>query len=181
MNKNIKKLNSKKGMTLVELLVGVAIVVIVFAGTIGAMVGGYSTTVNNADHNKVDATNQATNEIIMGTVKSLGFSGKADAQKCINQLKVVKSIPESPESSDPPLEIVRAKAIQGAAENRCSGIEFVDKTEFPKDDVDCQYTIIVPDTPTKAGSKEIDGVIIKTAMKSSAGFVVNQSFVPYAG
>lgn len=176
MNKKIKKRNSKKGMTLVELLVGVAIVVIVFAGTLGAMVGGYSTTVNNADQNKINATNQATNEIIMGTVKSLGFSGKADAQKCVDELKVIKT---TTEPDDPPAERIQAKAIQGAAEKRCSGIEYVDQDQFPKDNVDCQYTIIIPNSPTMVDSQEIDGIIIKTAMKSSSGFVINQSFVPY--
>ena len=36
------RLHSKKGMSLVEILVAVTIIVIVFGGTIGAMANGYS-------------------------------------------------------------------------------------------------------------------------------------------
>lgn len=176
MNKKVKKLRSKKGMTLVELLVGIAIVVIVFAGTLGAMIGGYSTTVNNADQNRVNATNEATNEVIMSTIKMMKFADKNSANKCIDELKAL-SITSTP--STPSDERVKAEAIQDAAEKKCTGIQFVESSSFPNKNVDCQYTLITLDNPTQASSQNIDGVIIKTAIKSSSGFVINQSFVPY--
>ncbi|MGN1456337.1 MAG: prepilin-type N-terminal cleavage/methylation domain-containing protein [Acutalibacteraceae bacterium] len=167
MNKKIKKMYSKKGMTLVELLVGIAIVVIVFAGTLGAMVGGYSTTVSNANSNKVSSTNEAVNEIIMNTVQNIGFATKTGADNCIAAIKSGANDPS-------------AEAIKGAAKSKCDDIKFVDSADFPKNDVDNQYTLITDQKP-KINSKEIAGVIIKTAMKSSSGFVINQSFVPYSG
>ena len=60
-----KKIRSKKGMTLVEILVGVTIVVIVFASTLGAMVTGYTTTLFNADENRSAVLNSSVNEIVL--------------------------------------------------------------------------------------------------------------------
>lgn len=164
MRNKIKKLRSKKGLTLVELLVGIAIVVIVFAGTLGAMVGGYTTTVGNADQNKVAAKNVATNEVIMDTIKKIEFKAIEDAEDCVDALKNG--------STDP-----SATAIQAAAEKQCSGIKFVDSASFPDSNTDCQYTLLVGQT-TQTNGQTISGVIVKTAMKSSVGFVINQSFIP---
>ncbi|MGN0470796.1 MAG: type II secretion system protein [Acutalibacteraceae bacterium] len=164
MNKKTKRLRSKKGMTLVELLVGVTIVVIVFAGTLGAMFGGFSTTVGNADQNKVAAKNVATNEVIMDTIKKIELKIE-DAEDCVDALKTGSTEPS-------------AAAIQAAAEKQCSGIKYVDSSQYPKNDVDCQYTLIIDKTSSVNGHN-VKGIIIKTAMKSSAGFVFNQSFVPY--
>ena len=52
-----KKMKSKKGITLVEILIGVTIVVIVFASTLGAMVGGFTTTMYNSDENRAAVLN----------------------------------------------------------------------------------------------------------------------------
>ena len=87
MNKKIEKIYSKKGMTLVEIIVGIAIIVIVFAGTLGAMVGGYTTTVKNADQNKVASENKALNEILMDTIGKLGFANASDAANCVSVLE----------------------------------------------------------------------------------------------
>lgn len=177
MNKKIKKQNSKKGMTLVELLVGVAIVVIVFAGTVGAMVGGYSTTVNNADQNKAAAINESVNEIIMNTVKKLDLLAE-DAADCVSALES-GSLEVSGADSN-------AVAIKGAVDSKCKNLKmdateyykFIKSGDFPKDGVDYQYTLITDQT-TNANGQDISGIIVKTAMKSSSGFVINQSFVPY--
>lgn len=164
MSKKMKRLHSKKGMTLVELLVGITIVVVVFAGTLGAMFGGYSTTVGNADQNKVAAKNVATNEVIMDTIKTIALKDE-DAEDCVDALKTGSTEPS-------------AIAIQAAAEKQCSGIKYVDSSQYPDKNIDCQYTMII-DKTTSVNGHNIKGIIIKTAMKSSGDFVYNQSFVPY--
>ena len=50
--KKIPKLRSKKGMTLVEILAGVVIIVIVFGATLSAMTNGFSSTLRNATANR---------------------------------------------------------------------------------------------------------------------------------
>lgn len=168
-----RKLRSKKGMTLVEIIIGVAIIVIVFAGTLGAMVSGYTTTVKNADQNQVDAENKALNEILMDTIKKLDFSDADDAAACVSALENSGALESSGADNN-------ATAIKTVAEKKCSGIKYVKSGDFPDENIDYQYTLITDQSP-KANSKDIPGVIIKTAMKSSAGWVINQSFVPYSG
>lgn len=168
MNKKIEKIYSKKGMTLVEIIVGIAIIVIVFAGTLGAMVGGYTTTVKNADQNKVASENKALNEILMDTIGKLGFANASDAANCVSVLENATGTNDN------------ATAIKTVAEKKCSGVKYVKSADFPDENTDCQYTLITDKSP-KADTQDIPGVIIKTAMKSSAGWVINQSFVPYGG
>ena len=71
-NKAKNKIRSKKGMTLVEIVVGISLVVIVFASCLGAMVGGYTTTIYNSDENRVAVLNGSLNEIIVSTIHNYG-------------------------------------------------------------------------------------------------------------
>lgn len=76
--RRLKKLRSKKGISLIELVVGITIVVIVFSSTLGAMVGGYTTTLYNADDTKAATLNASLNEIIMNTIIDAGVKTKDD-------------------------------------------------------------------------------------------------------
>lgn len=174
MNTKIKKLRSKKGMTLVELLVGVTIVVIVFAATLGAMSGGFSTTVGNANQNKVDAINQSVNEVIMDMVKVIGFEDSTEVNDCISEIKKYQAGTGASNTE----ARKNAEAIHEAADKLSSGIKYVDSSAFPDASIECQYTFISDKKPT-VNSQNVPGIIIKTAMKSASGYVVSQSFVPY--
>lgn len=72
---------SKKGMSLVELIVGVTIIAIVLASAAGAIVTGYKTTMDNAERNKVAAISSSMNEVIMKAVKNCGFNNRHEASK----------------------------------------------------------------------------------------------------
>ncbi|MDD6488616.1 MAG: prepilin-type N-terminal cleavage/methylation domain-containing protein [Clostridia bacterium] len=173
MNIKKKKFRSKRGMTLVELVIGIAIVVIVFASTLGAMVGGYSTTVNNADENKVAAQNAATNEVIMRTLKSLQWESADDANDCLDALRA-----GNPASDDAAAAINAAATIYAADTHTYIGMQFVDSGSFPSDSVDYQYTLL--EATSQVDGKDITGTVVKTAMKTStSGFVINESFAPY--
>ena len=72
---------SKKGMSLVELVVGVTIIAIVLASAAGAIVTGYKTTIDNAERNKVAAISSSMNEVVMKAVKNCGFNNRHEASK----------------------------------------------------------------------------------------------------
>lgn len=156
------KFKSKKAMTLVELIVGITIVVIVFAGTLGAIVSGYTTTIKNADQNKVAAKNAAVNEVIMQAVKIQGWTEE---------------------------QTLIPNAIDEAAKSECTDVVYVEPSMFPDDTYDCQYTLIFDNdssadiskvnTPS-ASQVEIRGVTIRTSMKYAGGIVTYESFVPYS-
>jgi len=79
LRQNIPKYRSKKGMSLVELVVGVTIIAIVLASAAGAIVTGYKTTIDNAERNKVAAISASMNEVIMKAVKNCSFNNKHEA------------------------------------------------------------------------------------------------------
>lgn len=165
---NIRQIKpkSKKGLTLIEIVVGVTIVVIVFASTLGAMVSGYTTTLKNADENKAAIKSAAVNEIIMKTISNLNLEDEASVNDIINTINDSNNV------------------IKVAAEKECSNIKYVSYGDFLKEAKgDEQYTIIAEQTSDiTSGStkKTVKGIIIKTAVKSSSGFVSNETFVPYA-
>ena len=155
-------LKSKKGMTLIELVIAITIIVIIFAGTLGALVNGYTTTIYNANHDQMAAKSAAVNEIIMQAVKRYEW-------------------PEGTNSTS--VDPDHLNAIDEAAKAECSSIIYVDPADFPKDNVDYQYTIIydapVSTAKTASSSVNIPGVTIRTAINSASGLFINESFVPY--
>lgn len=170
------KLSSKKGMTLVELIIGIAIVVIIFASTLGTMTNGYTTTVYNADKNKVAAQNASLNQVITETVKKMG----------INEIPA-----DAPYSAAPAVGAVATSGqvpnvIHEAADFECSGVQYVEPANFPNQDISNQYTIIFDTASTSytnvsspTSSIEIKGITIRTAMNSADGMLIYESFVPY--
>lgn len=159
-----QKFKSKKGVTLVELLVGIAIIVIVFASTLGAMATGYTTTVYNADQNKVSAKNASVNEVIMKAVQVKGWSAAPAGVSFDDD----STIPNS---------------IKQTALSECSDIKYVKPADFPNNTDSNQYTIIIDSasevSKTGASKITIKGITIKTAMKGADGLNIYESFVPY--
>lgn len=182
------KYRSKKGMSLVEILVGVAIMVIVFASTLGAMVNGYTTTVYNSDKNKEDLLNSSVNEIIFNTFKCMQISRSDEATDVIQEIENVQSTGNVGGDD-------YATALVVAVKSKIDGAVFVPPSysagKFEPafvDDAVFQYTI-VPEVPsvvtTASGLAASDDVItgfrIITTFKTSGGNVTSESFVPYVG
>lgn len=173
--KSKKKLRSKKGVSLVELIVGMAIIVIVFAATLGGMVGGYTTTVKNADQDREAVTNASVNEALIRAIRSQQWTRKSDVESDMGD--AISSTIDN--------------AVHSAAKTINEDIVYVPNepddpsNEFPVSGYDYQYTII-PDcestiTSEASGreSSSMSGVIIRTYSRSSAGTTIYDSFVPY--
>ncbi len=191
--KNIKsksKIRSKKGMSLVEILVAVAIVVIVFASTLGAMVSGYTTTVYNADENRAALLNSSANEIIFSTFKKMKISDSATALSLVEELENNMSTPPGADQD------TLAMAVASAINEKVPGAVFVPPTppaaaggEYTisfADGVECQYTII-PDVSAPLSFNEpgrddleVVGIKIMTCFETAKGNVISESFMPYS-
>ncbi len=182
-----KKIRSKKGMTLVEILVGVTIVVIVFASTLGAMVTGYTTTLFNADENRSAVLNSSVNEIVLNTVRKARISDGDAALEMIDAM--ANYDPESATGSD-----TVGAAVMAAVATQVPEAVFVQ----PQDDGMGGYTAdfsegesyqftILPEKQSslsfiEAGKDDlvITGMTIKTCFESAKGSITYEAFIPYA-
>lgn len=192
--KMIRKCRSKKGMTLIELLVGVTIVVIVFASCLGALVNGYTTTMYNSDENRAASLNESVNELIGNMVNKMKISNSEEAADFIDELSGL-SDPDEIDPSD--YDDSNGQALIFAVSRQIPDIVYVPATlksgstneytyEF-NNNVSYQYTII-PDTETTlnpiAGSGNdpytVSGFTIKTCFESAAGPITYESFIAYA-
>lgn len=163
-----KKMKSKKGITLVEILIGVTIVVIVFASTLGAMVGGFTTTMYNSDENRAAVLNASLNEIILNTITKMNIT---DSDKAEEELEYIQS-------GDPTASPILAAVVATVPEATYvpAGTEF-------EPNIDFQYTLL-PNTelPMDAGTAEpmsVNGIYIKTRFESASGPLIYESFVPF--
>lgn len=170
LRKNIPKLRSKKGLTLVEILVGVAIIVIVFGATLGAMTQGYTSTLYNADENKAAAVSKSMNDAIMAAVTNQHFQNQAE---CDDYFFGGGKNPNSDGSN----------AIHAAAVSIESSVEYVSYASFPDYSKDFQYTIKTDGISNVEGAsnQSMPYVMIQTAARSAKGMNINTSFVPYYG
>lgn len=170
--KKIPKVRSKKGMSLVELLVGITIIAIVFASSAGSIVTGYKTTVDNAERNTAAAVGASLNELIMQGIRNCDFENRA---ACEEYFFGTGSPAKDPNTDG-------ENSIHQMTLSLDSSTKFVLNASYPNSQDDVQYTIDPAATSqvTISGvDKEIKGVLIKTAVNSSAGMVFNTSFVAY--
>ena len=175
-----KKVRSKKGLTLVEILIGVTIVVIVFASTLGAMVGGFTTTLYNADENRAAILNASLNEIIMNTLGKMNISDSAGADDVIMDIQ----------SSDPTRSAIVAAVTASVPEAKYVPAT-VDGSGKPtvvfSENENYQYSLIpnvdLPmDNHSSPGSTySVKGIQIKTRFASASGAIIYESFVPFMG
>ncbi len=171
LRQKIPKLRSKKGMSLVELVVGITIIVIVFGSTLSAMTNGYSTTLYNADVNKSAVEGGSLNELLFQSISELGFYDKAEAQEYFFGAASNKS-----PNSDP------GNAVHAAAKTFDSTVLYYDKNVFPAAGVETQYTIdLDASSKVQKGAKQytIKGIYVQSYVYSSRGSLVNHSFIPY--
>ena len=159
-----KRTNSKKGVTLIELVIGIAIIVIVFASTLSALTGGYTTTVNNANEDQEAAKCSSANEILMSTLNDLKITSKDDLDSKLAA------------ATDP---ITTAVVVKFGP-----SIKYVAPSAYYSSTEDMKYTIEPDKTTTISGglpgSNAVSGMIVKTSFRTSTGYVYNESFVPYA-
>ena len=163
-------------MTLTEVLVGVTIIVLVFGATLGALVNGYHSTMNYSRENNAAVECSSLNEIIMKAVRTQNFKDKSVADAGL-----------SPSDS-----IFRQ--IDDLVKQSRSDIRYVNNADFYKDSSttsDARYTYdtnatLKVESDTGAGAVtvnpangEIKGIMVKTAIKTPSGTVINTSFVPY--
>lgn len=166
MRQKFPKIRSKKGMTLIEILVGVVIIVIVFGSTLSAMTNGFATTLYNAKSNTVAVEGESVNEIILQAISKQGFATETEARNVL-------------ESED--------NSILNAARAVVPDIVYVDNSLYDSSNEDNIFTVEFPDKSTISGNKKgrklekfaLGGMIIKTTVKSTTGFVSNESFVPF--
>ena len=160
----LHRMKSKQGLSLVELIVGVAIMVIVFGATMSAMANGYSDTLYNAEQNVGAAGGASVNEVIMAALQNQQFATEEEFDEyfAIN--------PNDDENNS-----VHAAALSISPE-----IKYVPYDQFPKNEegYETQYTITT-DSNTVAGTRSLKGMEIFTAVKTTKGWIRNSSFVAY--
>ncbi len=174
--RKLHRTKSKRGLSLVELIVGVTILVIVFGGTMSAMANGYTDTLYNAQQNKGAADGASLNEVIMEAVKAKGF---ADEEECAEYFAGDPNMDDTNAIHAAALEVDR-ELVQGDERKK---VRYVAYDRFPLPDFERQYTIITDAQSTVDGTflseRTIEGVEIRTAVKTVKGWVINKSFVPY--
>ena len=183
MKKSFKRkksgLRSKKGMSLVEILVAVTIIVIVFGGTVGAMTTGYTTTIYNANDNANSVKSASLNDVVFSAIKNLNFE---DKKSCDEYFFGTSTPPKNPNEDT-------ANAVTAAVKSFDSSVMYVSPSEFLnpsatiKAKTDMIYTIITGaslDVQKSGGSPtSVEGIQIKTAVESTSGTMINTSFIPY--
>lgn len=164
------RMRSKRGLSLIELVVGVTIMVIVFGGTMSAMANGYTDTLYNASEN-ADAAKCATiNEVVMTTLQEKQFANINEFNEYFGTHSV--NIADSNNAF-----YAAANASVGGGVRYCSTIS--GEHQFPDSAFSMQFGIF-PNAYSFVDGKQIKGMEIKSAVKTVKGWVINKSFVPYA-
>ncbi len=161
----ISQRNSKKGMSLVELVVGITIIVVVFGATLSAMMNSFANTVYNADMDKTAVGASSVNELMMEAAVKKMFSGADDVNAMFTN--------GQPNDSN---------TVHTAALTVIPEMEYVLPNQFPQDGVDNQYTIVTDAKSTTSrlsSSSSIKGITIRTLVRGSNGTLYNESFVAY--
>jgi len=173
------KCRTKKGLSLVELIVGITIIAMVLASASGAIVTGYKTTIDNAVRNRAAAESASMNEVILKAIKNCGFSDKDEA----NELFFLKD--DGVTATDPQKKDADTadEPVFAAVKKRYSDVQYSATKSFLQESGDYQYTLNTDAKRTLKDSSgediDITGVEITTAVASPIGFEEIVSFVPY--
>ncbi len=159
---------SRKGVTLVELIVGMAIIVIVFSGVVWGIAHGYATTVNNVTVDKASAKSQAITDDVSSYLRLYKISCPTDFDNPVDPATGTTSIKD---------------AIADDVFDATGGAVWVDDSVFYDSSEEMKYTIITDYTTSIAdgtSSTEIKGCVVKSAVLSTNGFIITTEFIPYA-
>ncbi|MBQ5562701.1 MAG: prepilin-type N-terminal cleavage/methylation domain-containing protein [Clostridia bacterium] len=177
LRQKIPKCRTKKGLSLVELIVGVTIIAMVLASASGVIVTGYKTTIDNATRNKAAALSASMNDVVLKAIKNCGFSEQSKADE---QFKEEKE-PVYAAVNNMYQNYLKSVGVDPATSPRsvyCSSTG-----NFSAEDGDWQYYL---NTGAKrhladgtALGIDILGVEITTAVAAAGGFEEIVSFVPY--
>lgn len=183
MRQKIPKVRSKKGMTLIELIVGITIIVIVFGATLSAMTNGYSNTIFNAEVNQTAVEGGSVNEIMAQTLKKQNFEDENACKKYF--FGGVDGVPAKNPNTDKDSTTGQFNnAVHAAGVAILSDMTYVEPSAFPSNDPSCenQYTIITDAKGViQSGAKNytINGVELKTSVTNVRGKITNVSFISY--
>lgn len=181
MRKKIPKLRSKKGLSLVELIVGVTIMAMAISSAAGAIVTGYKTTIDNAIRNEAAAKCASVNEVIMKAVKNCDFYDADEAKKYFFEKTTGEGAGATTVSLDPNTNA--DDSVYQAGKAKFSDLYYNSSTVFPDEAHDLQYQIDINavENLTADGVEDIamKGIKIKTAINVPDGYVEIFSFVPY--
>ena len=183
MRQKIPKVRSRRGMSLIELVVGITIIVIVFGSTLSAMTNGYSNTIYNAEVNQTAVEGGSLNEIMAQAIKNLGFEDEASCKKYF--FGGSGSPVKDPNTATDNAVHAAGKAVLGEEPSTPGNmkLQYVSPDVFPSPNFENQYTIITDAESTlKASAKNYDikGVILKTSVTNVRGKLTNSSFIAYA-
>ena len=182
MRKKIPKLRSKKGLSLVELIVGVTIMAMAISSAAGAIVTGYKTTIDNAIRNEAAVKCASVNEIIMKAIKNCDFYDSDEAEKYFFKKKQGDGPTATFLTLDPNTNA--DDSVYQAGKSKFSDLYYNSSTVFPDDTHDLQYQIDINavENLTADGVEDIEmkGIKIKTAINVPDGYVEIFSFVPYS-
>ena len=157
---------SRAGVTLVELIVAITIIVIVFTSVVYAFANGYSSTVSNVNVDAASAESQGITDAVMEAVSIYQLSSSVTLSSTMSDSNTI------------------ANHIASDIYDS-TGATYVDSSVFPDSDGDdMQFTIIEGQTATTtnttdATKQDIEGCIVKSAVLSVDGFIITEAFVPY--
>lgn len=169
----IKKLGrlrkNKKGISLAEVVVAIAVVSIVFAATMGAIVSSYTTIIGNKTVETASMEAQSIADTIISTIE--GIDNDADINKAVNSSLAAGNTYDG------------LKIKTGAA--------YVDRiadpiAEFPNSSItdDCQFTIqpVSGLETSKVGSlgNDFDGYKVSVAVLSSHGYIIASAMTTHS-
>lgn len=172
LRKKIPKYRSKKGLSLVELLVGITIIAMVMASAAGAIVTGYKTTLDNADRNQAAAKSASLNEVILKGLKNCRFENATDADDALFGTGSTEDIESS--------------SIFQTAKSLFPDVQYI-SGDFPNITInhDVQYKLDTTATRemqvagTVVSANTIKGIEIRTAVLCADGYSEIVSFIPY--
>ena len=163
---------TKKGLSLVELIVGVTIIAMVLASASGVIVTGYKTTIDNAAKNRAAASSASMNEVILKAIKNCGFADQDEAEGTL----FLSTVPAGSSRKNP------NEPVHAAVQQLYPDVYFEDGGDFAEEHGDYQYTLntnamrLLEDGIEKA---VLYGVEVTTAVAAPGGFEEIVSFIPY--
>lgn len=182
MKKYKRRHNSKKGVTLVELVVAIAIVSIVFASTMTAIVHGYISIVQNKTLEDASAQAQGVADTVSTALEKAFSSNKytGDASDQTQKKKFYDNLV---------LETLNGDGTYDGLSTKLNNVEFIDQISNPSaafpnesstNDIQCTVQYLSNPLETSSsdgGAQKSFGYKVMVDAKSSQGDIIASSVV----
>ena len=177
-----RRYNSKKGVTLVDLVVAIAIVSIVFASTMTAIVHGYISIVENKSLEDASAQAQGVADTVSTALEKAFSSNNYTGDPTDQTAKKTFY-------NNLVLETIDGDGTYDGLSTKLNNVEFIDQisnpsVDFPDSssisDMQCTVQYLTNSLPTSASDgshKEFDGYKVMVNAKSSQGDIIASSIV----